>query len=119
MAILAIRAAARMAVIYCSRTCTPGRGGEGTCLTAHPVGFIDSDNLQAINTVNPNFADQMFIHYFKVLNLPRKIFFMKALKPKQNVAMLAPTSTNSKFVRWSIYIAACFYPVGFGFSECF
>ena len=96
-----------MPVINCSRAGTTREGGECTSLTAHFISVLNGNDFCPVNGVNPGLTNISFSsivsnHDFNELKFFRKIFFQKALKPKQKVAMLAPTSISSKLVKCSI-----------------
>lgn len=93
-----------MAVIDSTRTGSTGMSGKSTVLA--PI-TGNGNNPGPVDGVDPDFANSPFLsvvrnHNLDLLKFLRKIFFQKALKPKQKVAMLAPTSTSSKLVRCSI-----------------
>ena len=93
-----------MAVIHCTWAGTPCRRGKGTVLAS----FTGNGNyLSPVDRVNPDFANRSFLsiisyHDLVVLKFLRYTFLMKALMPKQKVAIHAPVSTSSKSVRCSI-----------------
>lgn len=99
--ILAVRSTARMAVIDGTWTGSPCRGGKGTVLTPSTG---NGNNPGPVDSVYPYLANRSFLsiigyHDLVVLKFLRYTFLMKALKPKQKVAIDAPTRISSKSVR--------------------
>ena len=93
-----------MAVIDSTRTGSTGMSGKSTVLA--PI-TGNGNNPGPVDGVDPDFANSPFLsvvrnHNLDLLKFLRKIFFQKALKPKQKVAIDAPTRISSKFVRCSI-----------------
>lgn len=95
---------AGMSIINNTRTCATGEGSKGTVLATVTC---DGDNLSSIDRVYPNLTDYPFLpevnnHDSDLLKFWRSTSLIKALKPKQNVAIQAPIRINSKYVRCSI-----------------
>jgi hypothetical protein len=51
-----------MPVIRNPRTGSTRKSSKGTSLTPYPVGIINGHYLKTINVVDPNFANQRFVH---------------------------------------------------------
>ena len=114
--ILAVSSTARMSIVNGTRAGTTGKGGECTVFAAHFFSVTDGNDLRSIDGINPSFTDFSFRsiicnHDFDELKFFKKIFFQKALKPKQKVAIDAPTRISSKFVRCSISLILLRYHV--------
>ena len=91
-----------MPVIDGTRACATCKGGKGAILTTIFLDGTYDNNFCPVDVINEYITNFMFTHGSEGLKPPRKIFLMKALKPKQKVAIDAPTRINSKLVRCSI-----------------